>query len=72
MTILLILGELLYGYEIQNNASKKLGRSISPGTVYVLLGSLRKKRLAEIIEQKTVNGRKMTVYSITEKEKFSS
>ena len=71
---LLILGELLekplHGYALQNRVSEKLGTAIPPGTVYVLLGSLQKRGFVDILERKIVNGRKTTVYVITENGKI--
>lgn len=66
---LLILTKLLdgpsYGYLLERHLAKKLGRPIPPGTVYVILASLRRKRLVSVKDKTVHRGKGVTNYEIT-------
>lgn len=66
---LLILTKLLdgpsYGYLLERHLAMKLGRPIPPGTVYVILASLKRKRLVSVKDKTVHRGKGVTNYEIT-------
>ena len=70
LATLLILAELAEGpkcgYEISKSISEKLGDSLPPGYVYVMLSSLRKKGLVVEVGASESPARRKRVYAISD------
>lgn len=68
---LLVLRRLVdkpaHGYGLQSFLSKVLERPIPPGTIYVILSTLKTKGLIAIKRKATVNGRNVVEYEITDR-----
>lgn len=67
---LLVLEKLchedLHGYALQTYVSGMIDRKIAPGTIYVLLGSLMKRKFIRISSQFRAKNRDVKVYAITD------
>ena len=70
LATLLILAELAEGpkcgYEISKSISEKLGDSLPPGYVYVMLGSLKKKGLVVEVGTSEPPTRRKKIYAISD------
>ena len=68
---LLVLRRLVdkpaHGYGLQSFLSEVLERPIPPGTIYVILPTLRSRGLIAIKRKATVNGRNVVEYGITDR-----
>ncbi|MDG7018455.1 MAG: PadR family transcriptional regulator, partial [Nitrososphaerota archaeon] len=56
-----------HGYGLQSFLSEVLERPIPPGTIYVILSTLRARGLIAIERRATVNGRNVVEYGITDR-----
>ncbi len=68
MTLLVLcrlLSEPSYGYQLETYLAGKLGRPVPPGTIYVILNSLNRRKFITVKEKKLSHGRRITVYRIT-------
>ena len=54
-----------HGYALENYLSQKLKKPIPPGTIYVILSSLKEDGLVSLKERTVVNGRAVTTYELT-------
>ena len=67
---LLILAKLLdgpsYGYLLEGHLTRTLAKPTPPGTVYVILSTLKRKRLVSVKEKTIHKGKDITTYEITQ------
>ena len=67
---LLVLEKLchedMHGYALQVYVSGMIDRKIAPGTIYVLLGSLLRRKFIRISSQFRAKNRDVKVYTITD------
>ncbi|MCL4346207.1 MAG: PadR family transcriptional regulator [Candidatus Thermoplasmatota archaeon] len=55
-----------HGYDLQQRIEKKTGIEMPPGTVYVLLKTLRDRNFLSVERENNERGQEILIYSITE------